>query len=124
MNGNGKTPIESAAPVMAVPTLDEIARDARKAMGLPRTTLKALLLKSATVQSALVAALTLEAEAQAPAVADNMLTIDEAAVKLRRSRRWIYRNADRLPFVRRLLSGKTLLCSEKELARWLERRRP
>jgi hypothetical protein len=49
---------------------------------------------------------------------DKMLTADEAAALLRKQRRWIYRNADRLPFVRRV-SRKSLLCSESGLQQWL-----
>jgi hypothetical protein len=49
---------------------------------------------------------------------DRMLTVDEAAARLRRSRQWIYRHADRLPFVRRL-SRKSLLCSESGLNAYL-----
>jgi hypothetical protein len=53
---------------------------------------------------------------------DRMLTPDEAAVMLRRSRQWIYRNAHRLPFVKRL-SRKSLLCSEAGMKQWLASRR-
>jgi len=35
---------------------------------------------------------------------------------------WIYRNAGRLPFVRKV-PGRGLLCSEKGLRRWLERQK-
>jgi len=83
------------------------------------------------VIAALVARLLVEPElaspaapSSAPATQDEgpMLTPDEAATVLRRPRRWIYRNAKRLPFVRRI-SRKTLLCSELGIRRWLATRK-
>jgi predicted DNA-binding transcriptional regulator AlpA len=50
------------------------------------------------------------------------MTIDEAAAMLRVSRRWVYRNARRLPFARKL-SPKTLRFSRVGAARWLATKR-
>ena len=52
---------------------------------------------------------------------DEMLTTAEAAKLLRRSPRWLYRNAHRLPFVRRL-SRKSMLHSKRGIERYLARR--
>jgi hypothetical protein len=41
---------------------------------------------------------------------------------LDKSRRWVFRQASRLPFVRRI-SRKTLLASESGLNRWIAARR-
>lgn len=48
----------------------------------------------------------------------NWLSVDQAAGKLGRSPRWFYRNAKRLPFVKRL-SRKVLLVSEQGMIRWI-----
>jgi len=53
--------------------------------------------------------------------ADTMLTTEEAAELLRRSPRWIYRNAHRLPFVRRL-SARSMLHSKQGIERYLASR--
>lgn len=111
---------------VAIPALDAIAADPRCLVGLSKSAIAGLLLRSAVVQSALTAALaTSEAREQPVAIAeddDRMLTPDEAAVMLRRSRPWIYRNAHRLPFVKRI-SRKSLLCSEAGMKQWLASRR-
>ena len=52
---------------------------------------------------------------------EKMLTVAEASQRLRRSRQWLYRNAERLPFVKRI-SRKSMLISEAGLERWLSRR--
>lgn len=53
---------------------------------------------------------------------DPMLTTEEAAALLRRSPRWIYRNARKLPFVRRL-SSRSMLHSKKGIEKYLASRR-
>jgi hypothetical protein len=113
--------------VIIVPTLDELARDPARAVGLPVETLAALVVKHAAVGSALGAALLLSRSSKPqPAESDpddELLKPDEAAALLHRKPRWIYRNAHRLPFVRRL-SPKSLLCSKKGLDRWLAAQKP
>ena len=52
---------------------------------------------------------------------DQMLTVEEAAGMLRKGKRWIYRNAHKLPFVRRL-SKRSMLVSKNSLERWLTTR--
>jgi predicted DNA-binding transcriptional regulator AlpA len=114
------------ARLAAVPELDRIAADPRCLVGLSRSAIAGLLLRSAVVQSALTAVLATADSREQPAAIDQdddrMLTIDEAAVMLRRSRQWIYRNKHRLPFVKRL-SSKSLLCSESGMKRWLASRK-
>jgi predicted DNA-binding transcriptional regulator AlpA len=53
---------------------------------------------------------------------DLMLTTEEAAALLRRSPRWIYRNARKLPFVRRL-SARSMVHSRKGIERYLASRK-
>jgi hypothetical protein len=52
---------------------------------------------------------------------DRWLRTREAAAMLRRTPSWIYRNADRLPFVKRLGPKSPLLCSEQGIQRYLHR---
>jgi hypothetical protein len=59
----------------------------------------------------------------APAWSESdLLTIDEAAARLRVSPRWLYRHAKTLPFSRKL-SRKVLRFSRVGMARWLATRR-
>ena len=53
-------------------------------------------------------------------VADVWLTADEVALKLKRTRVWVYRQARRWTFAKRP-TRKTLLISERGLATWLQR---
>ena len=53
---------------------------------------------------------------------EDLLTIDEAAARLRVSPRWLYRHAKTLPFSRKL-SRKVLRFSRLGMARWLATRR-
>jgi hypothetical protein len=109
-----------------VPTLDQLARDPLCAMGLPVLTLAALQAQIGAAQGALAAAM-LSAPSQAveravetaaaDGLPDRMLTIDEAAARLRKGRQWLYRNAH-LPFVRPI-SRKSLLVSETGLNAYL-----
>jgi hypothetical protein len=114
--------------IAAVPSLDDIARDPRCIAALERTSLSDLLVRNAVVQSALAAQLaSVEARGgvsrePAPEAEDQMLMVDEAAKMLRRKPQWIYRNAARLPFVKRI-SPKSLLCSKNGISRWLATRK-
>jgi hypothetical protein len=116
-------------PVAAVPSLDDIARDPRCIAALERTSLSALLVRNAVVQSALAAQLASIDEGRGAIsrepladTDDQMLLVDEAAVMLRRRPQWIYRNAAHLPFVKRI-SRKSLLCSKNGISRWLASRK-
>jgi hypothetical protein len=117
------TPTSARPPLAAVPELDRIAADPRCLTTLSKPAITTLLLRASVVQSALVAALAAEEVREYPAVIaqdddQKMLTADEAAVILRKSRQWIYRHAPMLPFVKRI-SRKSLLCSEAGIRRWL-----
>lgn len=110
------------------PTLDTILHSPACAADLPREALAELLAECAAAQSILVARLVAvgvmgsnNASKEEPAEG-RMLTVTEACGLLRKQPRWIYRNAERLPFVKRL-SRKSLLISEAELRRWLKGRR-
>jgi hypothetical protein len=109
-----------------IPSLDQIASDPECASGLPRATVTALLRRAAVAQSALCAELETVAE---PSQSIDLLVQDdqwlkpaEAAVILRKTPRWIYRNARRLPFVKKM-SGRSLLCSKSGLQKWLAARK-
>jgi predicted DNA-binding transcriptional regulator AlpA len=62
-----------------------------------------------------------DATGLAPVGPDRLLTADQAAGVLGVNRRWLYRNAPRLPFARHL-SRRALRFSEAGLHRWIERR--
>jgi hypothetical protein len=116
----------NGSSIRPVPGLDDVARDSRCASGLPKAALLSLLLRTAAVQSCLTAQLAAIGDVDEPiaVIQDEgaMLTPDEAAVILRRSSRWIYRNAEKLPFVKRI-SGKSLLCSKRGIYSWLASRK-
>lgn len=59
-----------------------------------------------------------QGEAKRIATDDEMLKVEEAAALIRRTPRWIYRHADKLPFARRI-SRKALLCSRRGIMEWL-----
>jgi hypothetical protein len=113
----------------AVPSLDEIARDPQKAANLPAHALRSLIVRTATLQNLLLAAL-MTAEAEEPAAAvpaapetDRMLTPDEAAAICGLPRRYLLRATRGKPF-RRDFSRKRIRFSEIGLRRWRDSRRP
>src|SRR5258707_377206 len=82
-------------------TLEELTRNPASAAGLPKTELAALLVQCAAAMSAIGATILDQPE---PArlnedADDQYLSVNEAAVLLHRNRRWVYRNAGKLPFV-------------------------
>jgi hypothetical protein len=64
---------------------------------------------------------TLVPAAAAPASDDTNLSIEEAADRIRRSTKWIYRHRAQLPFVRKL-GPRSYIISKNALDRWLARR--
>jgi hypothetical protein len=110
--------------IRPVPGLDDVARDARCAAGLPKAALLSLLLRTAAVQSCLTAQLAAIGETEQPATAkdDQMLDADQAAALLHKPRRWLFEHKKTLPFVT-IVSRKVLLCSEAGLKKWMATRR-
>jgi hypothetical protein len=51
---------------------------------------------------------------------DSSLTIEEAAVLLRRSTKFLYRHRSRLPFIKKI-GPRSYLCSKSALLRWRDR---
>jgi hypothetical protein len=121
-NSNGKA-IESARPV-GIPGLDRIADDPRCLLGLSKSAAAPLMLRLAAALTAVAAWAANEDSSEQPSAlapaADRMLTVRETAELLRHKPRWIYDNADHLPFVHRV-SSKSFLCSENGIRRWLQR---
>jgi hypothetical protein len=78
----------------------------------------------AATQVALTARLMAEPAATITATAPTAYDLDADAIarRLGRSRRWVFRNAQRLPFVRRI-SRKTIRGDESGLNRWIASRR-
>jgi hypothetical protein len=106
-----------------LPTLDLILTSPESVAALSREAVSELLTQNAAVgailAARLVAALTQKIKEQRES--DEWLDIDTAAMRLKKSRRWIFRNARELPFVSRV-SRKTILCSAKGIDRYLEKR--
>jgi hypothetical protein len=113
-------------PALAVvPTLDAILRQPSSVEGLAHEALTVLLAQAAAVQGILASRLivvTDHATQIEPAEPDEQLTVAECAAKLRKSSRWVWRNADRLPFVKRMPGSRSMLISRKRLETWLTRK--
>jgi Helix-turn-helix domain len=62
------------------------------------------------------------AQPAAPTDEDVLLTADEAATILRRSAKWLYRRAPKLPFARRL-DNRSWVFSKRGLEKWLARQK-
>jgi hypothetical protein len=107
--------------MIAVPTLDELVRDPSRAAGLSIPTLAVLQAQCAAAQGAIAAAMssapTQAVHLRAVGAEDRTLDADQIAAELGQSRRWVFRNAGKLPFVRRI-SRKSLVGSEAGLRRW------
>jgi hypothetical protein len=93
--------------------------------GLPTTTIAALMVRAAAVQSALAAAqLSASLPKSEPSRAkssepDSTLNADEIAAELGQTRRWVFRHAKELNFIRRT-SRKSLTAKASEVRRWRE----
>ncbi|MHB8382328.1 MAG: hypothetical protein ACYDC3_08300 [Candidatus Binataceae bacterium] len=116
---------ERTYPLAAVPTFDELIANPALALTLPPATAAVLLgrvgIATAALQARLLAAVVEQNKPSVASEPEKMITVAEAAERLRRVPRWFYRHASQLPFVRRI-SRKTLLISEPGLAKWLERK--
>jgi hypothetical protein len=88
---------------------------------VPAEQIPAAIAQLAAAQSTLAARMMTAATTAQSARHDeetNWLSVEEAAAKIGRSPRWFYRNAKRLPFLKRL-SRKVLLVSEAGMMRWV-----
>ena len=85
--------------------------------GVEAENIPAALVQLAAAQTALAARLQQEHRA-ARVVEETWLSIEQASERWGRSPRWFYRNAKRLPFVKRI-SRKVLLVGEKAMERWI-----
>ena len=101
-----------------VPSLDELARNPTRAAELPCDVITALMAQCAALQVALAARLASAPSGLRPAATqDTTLDADKIARELGVKRRWVFRHADQLPFVRRI-SRNSIVCSEADLRRW------
>src|SRR5215472_8394462 len=93
---------------LPVPRLDELARDASAAVGLPLPTLAALQAQCAAAQGAIAAALckvdgSSTSRESDPAALEPWLDAKTLADRVPGyTKRWLYRHAANLPFARRL----------------------
>ena len=117
--------IKPAEPSEDVWTVMQLLRDPTQVESIAPEAIPRLLGLLRAIEVTLLAKLTKEslklAPSQAPSPEDRLLTVDEAARLLRVTPRWLYRNAGRLPFTRRL-SRKALRFSEVGLRRHLTAR--
>src|SRR5262245_49966816 len=87
----------------AVPTLDALAARPELVRNLPRNVLLDLALRCSTAHGVIAVALAATHPESGPArEVDELLTAGEAAVRLRRTRDWVYRHAADLPFTVRI----------------------
>ncbi len=114
----------------AVPTFDQLTADPSQASRLSLSVLSALQAQCAAAQarwaatqgviaSAIFDKARMAAERPQQTASDRPLDANQIAAALGRNRRWVFRHAKRLPFVRRI-SRKGLACSEAALLRWRE----
>lgn len=100
--------------LVALPALDQIMRNPALVETLPADLAGKLLVQIKTVEGALLARLLVRG---ADAAHDRMLNADDIARELKVSRRWVFRNLDKLPFVHRH-SRTAVECSEQDLQDW------
>ena len=91
------------------------------AEALPDEKIPAALAQLAAAQATLAGRLMSAPAPDAP-IETTWLSVEEAASKIGRSPRWFYRNAKRLPFVKRL-SRKVLLVGEQGMLAWIAARK-
>src|SRR5713101_7337396 len=93
---------------------------------IPADQIPAVIAALAGLEIALAARLMNSPRALAPypptEVEDRMLTVKECAERLRKSPKWLYRRVKTLPFARKL-DHRSWLFSQKDLEKWLARKR-
>lgn len=114
-------------------SLDAIVLDVASLSGLPPAQLASLAHRLAAAQCAVAAALQSAALASVGAKgtdarnhdtdADRILDAGAIARELGQSRRWVFRNARKIPCIRRI-SRKSLAAPAAQLRRWRDLQRP
>jgi hypothetical protein len=106
-----------------VPAFDQLIADPSQVSRLSLGVLIALQTRCAAALTVIATAISdkvlQDAGRSQQAGSDRPLDADQIAVELGQSRRWVFRNSKKLPFVRRI-SRKALVCSEAALRRWKE----
>lgn len=93
------------------------------AASIPPERIPAVLTALAALQTALAARLmAIPAQPEIQSDDDTLLTAAEAAAIVRRSTKWLYRRASKLPFARRL-DNRSWVFSKKGLEKWIGRQR-
>jgi hypothetical protein len=121
--GGWNDPSVNISPAPAEPTLDDLAQDPGRAAALPAEVKRAVTLRCLTILVACAADAGAAAPPPPPPVEEQYVTAEAGARLLGVSRRWLYRNKRRLPFVRSL-SRKVLQVSLPALRRWQQAQRP
>lgn len=111
--------------IVAIPGLDEIARDPSRAANLPREALLSLLLRCSTVHGIISAQLAAmiagNGQQQNTMAPDRLLEVKETAERLAVPPDWVYRHANELPFTVRLGPGQ-LRFSSNGIDRYIRQR--
>ncbi len=90
---------------------------------IPADQIPAVLTAIAAVQTALaVRLMAMPAQPETAAADDVLLTAVEAATILRRSVKWLYRRASKLPFAH-MLDNRSWVFSKRGLEKWIARQR-
>jgi predicted DNA-binding transcriptional regulator AlpA len=106
--------------LQTVPTLDELAADPAKAMKLPIEVAKALLVKVAGLQAALLTSALTSALTPTTSSIDRFLDTGEVAAMIGKSRSWVEKNTAELP--RRRKVGGEGKWSERDVQQWMKHR--
>lgn len=110
---------------MAPATLAIVAADSERVADVHPSEIPALIGEAEALRARLWARLQAAAPTPPPrqtkARPETLLTVQQAAERLAVTTRWLYRNAGKLPFTRRLSAG-TLRFSEQGLERWMAAR--
>jgi hypothetical protein len=104
-------------------SLDALRLDPRRAANLPAEVRRAVVLECAAIIAVCAAGTGAAAPPPPPLVEEQYVSAEEGARLLGVTRRWIYRNKRRLPFVRPL-SRKVLQISLPALRRWQHTQKP
>ena len=106
-----------------IPSLSDIARDPSKVESLPRQVVWDLMVELNGLQSTLLGRLALfsRTPGKDSPQDDRLLDITEASKRLAVSKDWLYRNAKKLPFTKRI-GQRQLRFSSKGIDRYIENR--
>jgi Helix-turn-helix domain len=105
----------------SAPSLDALVRNPGSAAALSAEDRGALIVQAAAVLAALGAAMTIKAPGDVEP--DTLLTVDQAASRLRLSKDYLYRHAREFPFLVQPNAARAIRFSARGIARYIEEQR-